>query len=60
MAEAEEKFQFLTVEEFGRLSQGQKIAYLEKATARIQRAAGDASRQSLFKRGPVPRPRKKR
>lgn len=61
MAGAEEKFRFLTMDEFGRLSQAEKLAYLERAADRIRTGRASKPERSLFKDGPrnPPRPRKK-
>ena len=60
MAGAEEKFRVLTMEEFSRLSQAEKIAYLEQASEHVGKGRTKKPQRSLFKDGPRnPRSRKK-
>jgi hypothetical protein len=51
---AEEEFQFLTMEEFSRLSRRDKGFYLEAAAAKIKEMHGEAAGYSLFKDAPEP------
>ena len=48
MAGVNGDFRFLTMEEFSRLSQKEKISYLEKAAGMLKKPAG--SRRGLFSR----------
>ena len=53
---AENGFRFLTMEEFGRLSRRDKVAYLERAAEEINKQQlGTDTLPSLFRDGP-PRP----
>jgi hypothetical protein len=53
MPKQDEKFRFLTMDEFNGLTRKEKAAYLEGAAAEItKQQLGDAPPPSLFKNGP--------
>jgi hypothetical protein len=57
MPKKDEKFRFLTMDEFNGLTRKEKAAYLERAAAEItKQQLGDDPPQSLFKNGPPPPP----
>jgi hypothetical protein len=49
---ASSKFKFLTMEEFSQLSRREKAAYLEVATAEIEKDKREVTLQTVFKDGP--------
>jgi len=61
MPKKDEKFRFLTMDEFNGLTRKEKAAYLERAVVEItKQQLGDDPPQSLFKNGPpTPFPTKK-
>ena len=61
VAGADEKFRFLTMDEFSRLSQKEKIVYLEQAAEQIGKSRTGKPQRSLFRDGlrNLPRSRKK-